>query len=179
LRILTGAFQDFDGSLTFNQVPINNYKLDSLRSHIGIYLQKQDIFSATLWENLTLGNPNIKEEEVLSVFKIVGLQDFFGSLKYGFDTEMEPTGKKLSSSVVQKILITRALLNAPEMLLLDEPLKLIAEDQKQTLQNYLFGLKDVTMIITTKDKEIARKCDLVIHLEKGSIQSIEKPIQSK
>ena len=179
LRILTGAFQDFDGSLTFNQVPINNYKLDSLRSHIGIYLQKQDIFSATLWENLTLGNPNIKEEEVLSVFKIVGLQDFFGSLKYGFDTEMEPTGKKLSSSVVQKILITRALLNAPEMLLLDEPLKLIAEDQKQTLQNYLFGLKDVTMIITTKDQEIARKCDLVIHLEKGSIQSIEKPIQSK
>ncbi len=178
LRILTGAFQDFDGSLTFNQVPINNYKLDSLRSHIGIYLQKQDIFSATLWENLTLGNPNIKEEEVLSVFKIVGLQDFFGSLKYGFDTEMEPTGKKLSSSVVQKILITRALLNAPEMLLLDEPLKLIAEDQKQTLQNYLFGLKDVTMIITTKDQEIARKCDLVIHLEKGSIQSIEKPIQS-
>lgn len=179
LRILTGAFQDFDGSLTFNQIPINNYKLDSLRSHIGIYLQKQDIFSATLWENLTLGNPNIKEEEVLSIFKIVGLQDFFGSLKYGFDTEMEPTGKKLSSSVVQKILITRALLNEPEMLLLDDPLKLIAEDEKQTLQNYLFGLKDVTMVITTKDQEIARKCDLVIHLEKGSIQSIEKPIQSK
>ena len=47
------------------------------------------------------------------------------------------------------------------------------------LQNYLFGLKDVTMIITTKDQEIARKCDLVIHLEKGNIQSIEKPIQSK
>jgi ABC-type lipoprotein export system ATPase subunit len=92
---------------------------------------------------------------------------------------MEPTGKKLSSSVVQKILITRALLNKPEMLLLDEPLKLIAEDQKQTLQNYLFGLNDVTIVITTKDQEIASKCDLVIHLEKGGIKSIEKPSQSK
>ena len=179
LRLLTGAFQEFDGSLTFNQVPINNYNLDSLRSQIGIYLQKQDIFSASLWENLTLGNPNIQEKDVLAMFNIVGLQTFFGSLKRGFDTALEPTGKRLSSSTVQKLLITRALLNQPKMLLLDEPLKLVAEDQKQTLQNYLFGLKDVTIIFTTRDHEIANKCDLVIVLEKGHVQSISKPSQSK
>lgn len=179
LRLLTGAFQEFDGHLTFNQVPINNYNLNSLRSQIGIYLQKQDIFSATLWENLTLGNPNIKEQDVLELFRIVGLQEFFSTLKRGFDTELEPTGKKLSSSNVQKLLITRALLNHPEMLLLDEPLKLIAEDQKQTLQNYLFGLKDVTIVFTTRDEEIANKCDLVIVLEKGQIKSVVKPSQSK
>lgn len=179
LRLLTGAFQEFDGSLTFNQVPINNYNLDSLRSHIGVYLQKQDIFSATLWENLTLGNPNIQEQEVLGLFKILGLQEFFGSLKRGFDTPLEPTGKKLSSSIVQKLLITRALINQPSMLLLDEPLKLIAEDQKQTLQNYLFGLDNVTILFTTRDQEIASKCDMVIVLEKGHILSMVNPSQTK
>lgn len=179
LRLLTGAFQEFDGSLTFNQVPINNYNINSLRSQIGIYLQKQDIFSASLWENLTLGNPNIREEEVLEFFNILGLQDFFGALKRGFDTPLEPTGKKLSSSIVQKLLITRALINQPSMLLLDEPLKLIAEDQKQTLQNYLFGLENVTILFTTRDQEIASKCDMVIVLEKGHIQSIVNPSQSK
>lgn len=179
LRLLTGAFQEFEGSLTFNQVPLNNYHLDSLRSHIGIYLQKQDIFSATLWENLTLGNPTIQEQEVLDLFKIVGLQSFFSTLKKGFDTELEPTGKKLSSSNVQKILITRALLNQPSMLLLDEPLKLFAEDEKQTLQKYLFGLDNVTILFTTRDEEIANKCNLVLVLEKGHIKSVTHPSSSK
>lgn len=179
LRLLTGAFQEFDGSLTFNQVPINNYNLDSLRSQIGVYLQKQDIFSATLWENLTLGNPSIKEQAVLNLFKVVGLESFFSSQKRGFDTDLAPTGKKLSSSNVQKLLITRALLNNPSLLLLDEPMKLIAEDQKQTLQNYLFGLTDVTILFTTSDTEIASKCDMVIVLEKGKIKSVVNPSQSK
>lgn len=179
LRILTGAFQDFEGNLSFNQVPISNYNLDSLRAHIGIYMQKQDIFSATLWENITLGNPNIKEQEVLSIFKTVGLQEFFSGLKKGFDTALEPTGKQLSSSNVQKLLITRALLNSPQMLLLDEPMKLIAEDNKQTLQNYLFGLKNTTVVFTTRDEDIAAKCDMIILLEKGKIKSITTPSQLK
>lgn len=179
LRILTGTYQDFDGELSFNQVPISNYNLDSIRAHIGIYMQKQDIFSATLWENITLGNPNIKEQEVLSLFEIVGLMEFFRGLKKGFDTELEPTGKQLSSSNVQKILITRALLNTPRMLLLDEPMKLIAEDNKQNLQNYLFGLEDTTVVFTTRDEDLAKKCDMVIELDKGKVKSINTPSHLK
>jgi ATP-binding cassette subfamily B protein len=175
LRMLTGAFQDFDGSLTFNQIPISNYNLNSLRSKIGIYLQKQDIFAATLWENLALGNPNIKEQDAIQLFGLLGLNDFFSSLPKGFDTDFEPTGKKLSSSTIQKLLIARALLNNPIMLLLDEPLKLFADDQKQVLQDYLFGLEAVTILFTTKDESIAKKCDVVITLEHGQIKAITHP----
>ena len=173
LRMLTGIFQDFEGELSFNQIPINNYNLNTLRNHVGIYMQKQDIFSATLWENITLGNPAIKEQDVLDTFKIVGLTPFFQGLNKGFDTYLEPTGKELSSSNVQKLLIARSLLNQPALLLLDEPMKLFAADEKQNLQNYLFGLKDVTTIFTTNDPAIITKCDLVIQLEKGQIKSIQ------
>jgi ABC-type bacteriocin/lantibiotic exporter with double-glycine peptidase domain len=173
LRMLTGVFQDFEGDLSFDNVPINNYNLNTLRNHIGIYMQKQDIFSASLWENITLGNTNIKEQDVLDTFKIVGLDSFYKSLNKGFDTHLEPTGKQLSSSNVQKLLIARSLLNQPALLLLDEPMKLIAADDKQYLQNYLFGLKDVTIIFTTNDPSLISKSEMVIHLEKGSIKSIQ------
>lgn len=173
LRMLTGVFQDFEGDLSFDQIPINNYNLNTLRNHIGIYMQKQDIFSATLWENITLGNPDVKEQDVLDTFKIVGLDNFYKSLNKGFDTHLEPTGKQLSSSNVQKLLIARSLLNQPALLLLDEPMKLIAADDKQQLKNYLFGLKDVTIIFTTNDPALLAKCEMVIYLEKGQIQSIQ------
>lgn len=173
LRLLTGVFQDFKGDLSFDQIPINNYNLNTLRNHIGIYMQKQDIFSASLWENITLGNTEIKEQDVLDVFKIVGLDSFYKSLNKGFDTHLEPTGKQLSSSNVQKLLIARSLLNQPALLLLDEPMKLIAADDKQYLQNYLFGLKDVTIIFTTNDPSLISKSEMVIHLEKGLIKSIQ------
>jgi ABC-type bacteriocin/lantibiotic exporter with double-glycine peptidase domain len=173
LRMLTGVFQDFEGDLSFDQVPINNYNLNTLRNNIGIYMQKQDIFSASLWENITLGNTNIKEQDVLDTFKIVGLDSFYKSLNKGFDTHLEPTGKQLSSSSVQKLLIARSLLNQPALLLLDEPMKLFAADDKQYLQNYLFGLKDVTIIFTTNDPSLISKSEMVIHLEKGLIKSIQ------
>ena len=173
LRLLTGVFQDFEGDLSFDQVPINNYNLNTLRNNIGIYMQKQDIFSASLWENITLGNTNIKEQDVLDTFKIVGLDSFYKSLNKGFDTHLEPTGKQLSSSSVQKLLIARSLLNQPALLLLDEPMKLFAADDKQYLQNYLFGLKDVTIIFTTNDPSLISKSEMVIHLEKGLIKSIQ------
>jgi len=173
LRLLTGVFQDFEGDLSFDQVPINNYNLNTLRNNIGIYMQKQDIFSASLWENITLGNKEIKEQDVLDTFKIVGLESFYKSLNKGFDTHLEPTGKQLSSSSVQKLLIARSLLNQPALLLLDEPMKLFAADDKQYLQNYLFGLKDVTIIFTTNDPSLISKSEMVIHLEKGSIKSIQ------
>ena len=173
LRMLTGVFQDFEGDLSYDNVPINNYNLNTLRNHIGIYMQKQDIFSASLWENITLGNKDVKEQDVLDTFKIVGLDNFYKSLNKGFDTHLEPTGKQLSSSSVQKLLIARSLLNQPALLLLDEPMKLIAADDKQYLKNYLFGLKDVTIIFTTNDPALIAKCDMVIHLDNGQIQSIQ------
>ena len=68
-------------------------------------------------EVASLLGKEVKEQDVLDTFKIVGLDNFYKSLSKGFDTHLEPTGKQLSSSSVQKLLIARSLLNQPALLL--------------------------------------------------------------
>ncbi|MGC5075393.1 hypothetical protein, partial [Escherichia coli] len=64
LRLLTGAFKQFEGTILIDNMPIGNYTLNSIRSQTGILLSQQDIFNGTIWENITMGNAEIKNTEV-------------------------------------------------------------------------------------------------------------------
>lgn len=168
LKLLAGAYTDFNGYILLDDIPLVNYDLISLRSQTGLLVNQQDIFQGTIWENISLGNDDINMETVTEYVTKTGLNDFIATQKNGYDTVLDPTGKRLPGNVVHKILLVRALAGKPRLLLLEEPwLNFENEHRKQIIQ-LLGELQNTTMIIVSNDEEFAQQCDRVIVMNKYS-----------
>ncbi|MDP2419773.1 peptidase domain-containing ABC transporter [Sediminibacterium sp.] len=171
LRLLTGAFKNFSGSILVDGIPMGNYNLQSVRSQTGILLSQQDIFHGTIWENITMGSSQIQYDEVTDLVNRCGLTSFIQSLPKGYDTLLDPTGKRLNSKIRQDILLLRALLGKKRLLLLEEPLNFLEKRYKQNIQDYIFSEENATVIIATNDVEIAARCNKVIYLQDGFVKA--------
>ncbi|HRE37576.1 MAG TPA: ATP-binding cassette domain-containing protein [Chitinophagaceae bacterium] len=165
LRLMTGAYTEYDGNILIDNIPIKNYDIASLRSYTGIFLSQQDIFQGSLEENITMGNEEIDRTEVIALFEKVGLLGFLTSLKDGFDTELDPTGHRLPKNVVHKLLLVRALVNNPRLLLLEDPFSGLEETFKLQIQSLLLDRNNpATVVISTNDEQFAQQCDKIVRI---------------
>ena len=170
LRLMAGVYQDFNGSLLLNDIPVGNYDLDSVRSQIGVMITQQEIFHGSIWENITLGNENITMENINTISVKVGLTDFIATLKNGYDTQLDPTGKRLPRSVIQKILLVRALAGHPRLLLLEEPWLNFENNQRNQIIQMIKEFQNSTVVIVSNDEEFASQCTKIITMnDDGSI----------
>lgn len=171
LRVLTGSYQPFRGSITFDGVPLSNFNLNELRAQTGILLENQDIFEGTLLENITMGNEKVSLQEVLRLSERIGLKQFMDATAGGLEMPLYPTGKRLPRKIVQKILLLRSLVNKPRLLLMEEPCLGLEEDNAQIVQRMLLEeFSATTLIVVTDDENFASKCSKVIRIENGCIQ---------
>ena len=170
LRLITGAFDNYEGNVLIDNVPVQNYHLRNLRSQIGVLINQQDIFNGTLLENLTLGNPNIHINDVTTMADKLGLKEFIQGYKHGYDAVIDPLGKRLSASIRQEILLVRALIGKKRLLLLESPFSNLDPQERINLMEHLQQeKKHTTIIITSNDASVQSKCDVVYKLEKGRI----------
>ncbi len=169
LRVLSGVYKDFSGGVLMDNIPLRNYHADSLRARTGILLSAQDIFNGTVLENISMGDPGIRPNEVMRLSENVGLKDFLEGQPNGFETELDPVGKRLSRTVIQKILLLRALVNDPRLLLLEEPWSGFEPTMEMQIKNYLLSQQNCTVLVATNDAAFAEKCDLVLYLEDGKL----------
>jgi ATP-binding cassette, subfamily B, bacterial len=151
MRILTGNYIDFRGTLLINKVPIKNYSLVNLRMHTGILLQDQEIFGGTVYENISLGKSEITPALILETAKELGIADFLNHFSLGFDSYIEPIGKKTPQSIVKKILLLRALSGDKRLLLLENPWNGLEAELAEKLRMYLLKKSTATVIISTND----------------------------
>jgi ABC-type bacteriocin/lantibiotic exporter with double-glycine peptidase domain len=165
LRLLDGAFADFEGILKIDDIPLRNYELSSLRSHIGIVLHQDDIFAGTLWENITMGKEGIDIKRVVELLDKVGLSSYFASLPQGFDTILDPMGQRLPEQIIHNIMLVRAVAGSPRLLLLEEPWSGMEDSNRGQIIDLLAGLKDITTIVVSNDDEFAATCDQVMTME--------------
>ncbi len=171
LRVLSGAYKNYEGGILLDNVPLRNYHSDSVRKNTGILLSQQDIFNGTILENITMGNNAISPNAIMVLSEKIGLKNFLEEQHEGFETILDPVGKRLSRNIIQKILLLRALVNDPRLLLLEEPWTNLDESHRRSIQEYLLqNNKDCTIVVaTTTDDEFVSKCDKVLYLKDGQL----------
>ena len=168
LRLMAGAYTGFSGDLLLDDAPLGNYHLASVRSHVGVLINQQDIFHGTVLENISLGNENISMRDVIQIATQVGLATFIAGLKMGYDTVLDPTGKRLPRSIVHKILLVRALAGKPRLLLLEEPWQDPTNADGQRITDLLMGLENTTLVVVTNDESFAKQCDKIMIIKNGT-----------
>nr|WP_294906347.1 ATP-binding cassette domain-containing protein [uncultured Lacibacter sp.] len=176
LKLLTGAYSDFEGNILLNEIPIGNYNPALLRSETGILFNQQEIFQGSLYENITLGDTNITPSQINALAAKLGISEFIASLKKGFDTQIDATGNRLSSAVIRKVLLLRALVSSPKLLLLEEPWLGLDLECRRKIEQYLFyEIPATTVVVITNDDSFAKKCNRIFYMHNGKVVREEQP----
>jgi ATP-binding cassette, subfamily B, bacterial len=180
LKLLTGAYSDFDGNILMNDVPLGNYKPVLLRSETGILFNRLEIFQGTLYENITLGDTNISTSQINALAARLGISEFIASLKKGFDTEIDAVGNRLSSAVIRKVLLLRALVSSPKLLLLEEPWLGLDPECRRRIEQYLLQeIPETTVVVITNDDSFANRCNRIFYMHDGKVVREEQPISKQ
>ncbi len=160
IRLLSTIYTANSGTILYNDIPVNSYRLDSLRPHIGLMFNRLDVFNGTIFENITLGNPSLNLEDVLFVSKQIGLDKYVNTLETGYDTAIETNGKRLPRTIVKKILFIRAIASKNPFIILEEPFSEIEAAAKQTMQHILLhDLPQSTVVVVCNDQEFIAHCN--------------------
>ncbi|HAI85239.1 MAG TPA: ABC transporter [Chitinophagaceae bacterium] len=169
LRLLTGAYLEFEGKIFIADVPIHNYQLASLRNATGILLNQQDIFNGSLLNNITMGCTSTQLSDVTELARTLGFDDYLAHAPNGFETILDPTGARMSKNDKQRILLLRALVGKHSLLLLEEPIKDLQPDEQQRVTNFLLQKTESTVIVTTDNAEFAKQFNKVVILKDGAV----------
>ncbi|MFD1063849.1 peptidase domain-containing ABC transporter [Winogradskyella litorisediminis] len=170
IRIIAGILQPTSGKIFLNDTSLSNLLLNSYRAHLGMVLSDETPFEGTIRENLTLGNKDVSTKDIEQVAKAVKLSDYLKEAENGLDTVIYPEGRQISFSAAKKILLARAILKQPKLLILEEPLEHFEEKETNAIMEYLTDKNQPwSLIVVSFNEKWVSSCSEVINLNGGKI----------
>lgn len=172
LSIISGLYDAHHGNLSYNGLPKGNLQMDQLRLLIGNCVDTEHVFEGTLLENISVGRVNASYENVKWASKIVGLGEYIKELPKGFDTMLNPDSQRMPSSIIEKIILARAIAHKPKLLLLKDVLNSFVERERDELVNFLTDKANQwTLLAISNSRDLAKKVDRIIVLDHGKLIS--------
>ena len=170
VRLLARILEPSNGTIFINGVNYNKYALEEYRSKIGVITLNESPFEGTILENITCNNPEITMEKVRDVLEKVKLTEIIKNLPKGLETRLFPEGKQINTSVTQKIILARCILNQPQILFLEDPVDNSDKTSAHEIIDYLTDAShDWTLVVIAKDAYWETKCNHIITLENGRL----------
>ncbi|AUP78604.1 peptidase domain-containing ABC transporter [Flavivirga eckloniae] len=172
LKLLSGLIPPTKGSLYVNETSIKGIWPNRYRSKIGQILPEQHPFEGTILENITFGDTLISRDRVNEVLKNIGLLPFIKEQPNGLNTMLYPEGQQIPYTISKRILLARAIVHKPQLLLLKDPLEHFETQDAQTIVEYLTDSKHPWTIIVSSRNALWRKyCTKTIKLNKGTLKT--------
>lgn len=171
LSMLAGLNPPSEGDLFIDGFNLKQYGANDLRRHIGYAPQSARLFNLSLKDNIILGLQTVKSEDLVRALNVSGLAPFIASHEEGLAMPIGPNGERLSGGQRQALLLARALVGNPSLLLLDEPTSAMDSAAEQAVVNGLAQMMaGRTTIISTHRTPLLRLVDRVIWMDEGTIQ---------
>ncbi|MFM9909591.1 MAG: ABC transporter ATP-binding protein [Chitinophagaceae bacterium] len=173
ISLLNRMYHIQQGIIKIDDVDIEHYQLDALRKKIGVVLQDVFLFSGSVFDNITLRNPDISVEQVMAAARLIDIHDFIMELPGGYNYNVMERGATLSLGQRQLISFIRALLYNPSILILDEATSSVDTESELLIQHAIDKMiSGRTSIVIAHRLSTIRKATKIIVLDKGMIKEI-------
>jgi ATP-binding cassette subfamily B protein len=169
-NLICRFYDPLQGRILIDDTDLRDYDVESLRRKIGVVLQEPFLFHGTVAENIAYGNPEATLDQIISSARAANAHDFIVGFPDGYDTLVGERGQSLSGGERQRISIARAILNNPQILILDEATSSVDTETEKLIQEALDRLiESRTTIAIAHRLSTLRKANRLVILEEGRI----------
>lgn len=175
VQLIPRLYDVSSGQLLLGGVDVRNYDLNVLRNAVAMVLQKNELFSGTINENLHWGNENATDEEIEEACRLACADEFIQSFPDKYDTYIEQGGTNVSGGQKQRLCIARALLKKPKVLILDDSTSAVDTKTDASIQrSFAEFIPDTTKIIIAQRVSSVQHADRIIVMDDGKIAACGK-----
>ena len=170
VQLIPRLYDVSSGQLLLGGVDVRKYDLDVLRNAVAMVLQKNELFSGTIKENLRWGNENATDEEIEEACRLACADEFIQSFPDKYDTYIEQGGANVSGGQKQRLCIARALLKKPKVLILDDSTSAVDTKTDASIQkSFAEFIPDTTKIIIAQRVSSVQHADRIVVMDDGKI----------
>ena len=175
VQLIPRLYDVSSGRLLLGGVDVRKYDLDVLRNAVAMVLQKNELFSGTIKENLRWGNENATDEEIEEACRLACADEFIQSFPDKYDTYIEQGGTNVSGGQKQRLCIARALLKKPKVLILDDSTSAVDTKTDASIQkSFAEFIPDTTKIIIAQRVSSVQHADRIVVMDDGKIAACGK-----
>ena len=172
VQLIPRLYDATKGTVMVGGIDVKDYDIETLRDSVAMVLQKNQLFSGTIKENLRWGNKDATDEEIIHACKLAQADDFVSSFPEGYDTYIEQGGTNVSGGQKQRLCIARALLKKPKILILDDSTSAVdTKTDAMIRKGFKEFIPDTTKIIIAQRISSVEEADLIIVMDNGKISA--------
>jgi ABC-type bacteriocin/lantibiotic exporter with double-glycine peptidase domain len=170
LRLISGVIRPTNGNIFLNDTNFNNICINEYRSELGLDLADDTPFEGTVRDNITFGDSNISQEQIDEVIRNTRLSKYIKESEKGLNTIIHPEARQTSYTVAKKIILARAIIKEPKLLILEDPLEHFERKEALELIEFLTdAARPWTLIVVSFNKDWSSNCTETIILKEGQI----------
>ncbi len=178
VQLIPRLYDVTGGAVLIDGVDVRDYNLETLHHQVGVVLQKNELFTGTIIENLRWGKQDATHEEVEAAARAAQAHDFIMSFAKGYDTVLGRGGVNVSGGQKQRLCIARALLRKPKVLILDDSTSAVDSETEARIRTGLAEFLHGTTVLTiTQRVHTMQASDRVLILDDGEIEAFGTPAE--